>query len=463
MAIKTLRARLTLRYVAVLAATLILFTGLLYVALSRALYRHHDAELAEAATQLQRILRNVPLDEAAIDRALNSSRDFDSLVMVRDQSGTLRYRSAVLTVSEPNIGLHEALVHAAAHGEAAPQFFTTTLERSGTTRFICVPAATKPSGYVQIGRPLGDVAPALDTFRDASLIVLPLVILLTSYGGWLLAGRALAPVKEIDRTLQAIQASDLSSRVSVRTGDAELHHLATTVNQTLDRLEAAFVSLREFLADVSHQLQTPLAVMKSSIEVAAKDPALSAQTLDEQLTGSINDMSSMLADLQALALADADLASNRSAAVDFSGVCVDAVEIVSALAEASGISVDSTIAPDIHIWGDAVSLLQVVLNLGDNAIKYTMTGGRVHISLSSRDSRAVLTIADSGRGIDAHQLPHIFDRFFRAQGHPSDKPGSGLGLAIAKRIVEVHHGSIAVTSEPGKGTTFTIELPLSKT
>ena len=461
MAINTLRARLTLWYVAVLTCTLILFTALLYAALSRALYRHHDAELASAAGQLQATLAGIPLDEAAIDRALAASRDSDSFVMVRDQQGELRYRSAVLQVSEPNIGRHEALVHAAAHGQSTAQFFTTSLERSGTVRFICVPLPTAPAGYLQIGRPLGDVAPTLDTFRDASLVVLPLVIVLTSYGGWLLAGRVLAPMKEIDQTLQAIHASDLSRRVTVTAPDAELQHLATTVNQTLDRLEAAFVSVREFSADASHQLQTPLAVMKSSLEFATKGSGVSHEELLDQLSAKVNEMSAILADLQALALADADLASTRSGPVDLSETCAEALEIVTALAESSEIAVEADIDPAIQVWGDAVRLRQVVLNLGDNAVKYTGPGGRVRLSLTHNHSNAILQVSDTGKGIEPQHLPHIFERFYRADRRRAGAAGTGLGLAIVKRIVEVHRGSIDVSSRPGQGSTFTVTLPLS--
>ena len=461
MAINTLRARLTLWYVAVLTFTLILFTALLYASLSRTLYRHHDAELASAADELQATLTGIPLEESAIDRALAASRDGDSFVMVRDQLGELRYRSAVLQISEPNIGRHEALVHAAAHGQSTPEFFTTSLERSGTVRFICVPLPTAPAGYLQIGRPLGDVAPTLDTFRDASLVVLPLVIALMSYGGWLLAGRALAPMKAIDQTLQAIQATDLSRRVTVKASGAELQHLATTVNQTLDRLEAAFVAIREFAADASHQLQTPLAVMKSSLEFADRRIGIPHEELLAQLSAGVTEMSAVLADLQALALADADLAGTRSGLVNFSETCAEALEIVTALAESSEIVVEARIQPAIQVWGDPVRLRQVVLNLGDNAVKYTGEGGRVQLSLTHNHSNAVLQVTDTGKGIDPQHLPHIFERFYRADRRASDAAGTGLGLAIVKRIVEVHRGSIEVSSRPGQGSTFTVTLPLS--
>jgi signal transduction histidine kinase len=313
---------------------------------------------------------------------------------------------------------------------------------------------------LQIGRPLGDVAPTLEIFRNASLIVLPLVIVLTSYGGWMLAGRALAPMNEIDHTLKAIHASDLSRRVQVRSADAELQRLATTVNETLNRLEQAFVSLRQFAADASHQLQTPLAIMKSSLEFASRRQSVTSEQVIDQLTTDVNDMSATLADLQTLALADAELATTRSGPVDLSEMCQEALEIISVLGEAADITVEAHIQPGVRVWGDVVRLRQLVLNVADNAVKYTPGGGQVRLALTHLDGHAILRVTDTGAGIDAEHLPHIFERFYRADQHPGGIPGTGLGLAIVKRTVDVHRGTIEVSSQLGHGSTFTVTLPL---
>ena len=461
MAINTFRGRLTLWYVAGLTCTLVLFTVLLYAALSGALYRHHDAELASAAARLQGALQGVSLEAGALGRVLAASGADGALVMVRDRLGEMRYHSAVLQISEPNIGRHEALVHAAASGSPTPEFFTASLEQSGPVRFICVALPTVPTGYLQIGRPLGEVAPTLDLFRDASLLVLPLVIVLTAYGGWWLAKRALAPMKEINQTLQAIHASDLSRRVSVTATDAELQLLATTVNQTLDRLEGAFMTLRQFAADASHQLQTPLAVMKSWLELAPSRIGVGSTDLFDEPSAAVNEMSAVLSDLQTLALADADVGSRQDGSVNLSDICEEALDIVKALAEAADIWVDADIESGLHVRGDAVRLRQVVLNLSDNAVKYTSAGGRVRLSLTRAHSRATLRVTDTGTGIEPRHVPHIFERFYRGTQATGGPRGTGLGLAIAKRIVEVHRGSINVSSQPGRGSTFTVTLPLA--
>ena len=136
--------------------------------------------------------------------------------------------------------------------------------------------------------------------------------------------------------------------------------------------------------------------------------------------------------------------------MDLSETCAEALEIVTALAESSEIAVDADIEPAIRVLGDPVRLRQVVLNLGDNAVKYTGAGGRIRLSLTRDDSNAVLRISDTGRGIEPQHLPHIFERFYRADRRTADAAGTGLGLAIVKRIVEVHRGSIDVSSEPRK-------------
>ena len=172
-------------------------------------------------------------------------------------------------------------------------------------------------------------------------------------------------------------------------------------------------------------------------------------------------MSSVVADLQILSLADADAAATGMIDVDLSAVCEESGEIIAALGEIREIDVKTEIAPGVHAFGDASKLKQVVLNLGDNAVKYTMPGGRVAIRLDLDAGDARVRVTDTGIGITADQLPRIFDRFYRAPSEGGVTRGTGLGLAIVKRIVEVHRGSIDVSSIPSEGTTFVVRLPAS--
>jgi signal transduction histidine kinase len=457
--IKTLRARLTAWYLLILALTLGLFTALLYFSLSRTLSRHHDDELFEQATSLGEVLAKGPLDEAHIAYVLSGSRAASRFVMLRNDKGELLYRSPVLQFAEPNIGLHEVLVHAAARGSREPEFFTAMLEHSGAVRFVCIPLNQLASAYLQVGNPLGDVPSTLHSILFACLGIVPLVLILTSFGGWIIARRALAPMGSINSTLQAIQATDLSRRISVDTTDEELAQLVTTLNQLLDRLGHAFVDLRQFAADVSHQLQTPLTVMQGSVEGVrqSENPTDAARAIGD-LAEEIRDMSAVVAGLRDLALADTSRPLER---IDLSEAVREAAEIISALGEAKHVSVSSTITPGLAVKGDKIRLKQVVLNLGDNAVKYTPGGGRVDLGLNTEGQYAILRVADSGIGIDPQHLPHVFDRFYRVDAARAGADGTGLGLAIVKRIVELHGGTIHVESRPAAGSTFTVALPLA--
>lgn len=458
----TLRARLTVWHVAVLAITLSLFAALLYTSLGRTLYQHHDHELLETAEQFESLLRGVPLDSESIARAVSNAGDEAALVMVRTDRGDLLYRSPLLEIAEPNIGQHEALIHAATVGLAGPEFFTITLDRSGPVRFLCAPLDSRGEAFVQVGSPLGNIAASLHSVAVASFVLVPVVLLLTSFGGWIIAKRAMAPLEETNATLRAIQATDLTKRVSARSQDREVRTLVATINGLLDRLERAFGDLRDFAADASHQLQTPLAVMKGTIDLARRTPGRgdSGRLLDD-LDEEIRDVSAVVADLQTLSLTDAGVQAVGSGPLDFSALCQEAADIIAALAEARHVAFRPSIAPDIHVSGDAVKLKQAVLNLGDNAVKYTPGGGQVSWSLARHDTQAMLAMTNSGAGIQPEELPRVFDRFYRTPSARSRK-GTGLGLAIAKRIIEVHGGRIGAASTPGHETTFTVELPLFK-
>jgi signal transduction histidine kinase len=454
MMIKTLRTRLTLWHAATLTLLLGLLLILCYGVLARALHRHHDDELEVQAEAVAQALGNQPLTDAAIRTAVASASIGSRWVLIRDTEGRLLYQETWLRAGEREVGEHEALVHAATMGAVAPQFFTVRVEPIGDVRFICIPLRTGRA-YVQIGNPMGDVGETLHTIVMAALPLIPVVLLLSSVVGWVLAKRALAPMERVTVTLQAIQASDLSRRIDVRTKDAEMTTLVTTLNRLLDRLQRAFDSLRQFAGDVSHQLQTPLTIMKGTLETAQRPTATLGPIVD-QLGQEVDDMTATLADLRAFALADAPV--SVGATVDFSECVRDATEIVAALGELAGVDVAAEVASGVHVLGDAIRLKQVVLNLGDNAVKYTPRGGSVTIALRPEDNQAQLTVSDTGRGIPRKDLSRIFDRFYRVLPQDTGHSGTGLGLSIAKRIIEAHGGTIQVTSEPGQQTTFTVIL-----
>lgn len=453
----TLRGRLTLWHLTVLTVTLTVFAAMCYAVLSSNLYRHHDDELAHQAGDLIRALSTVELEPTEIRTALLGTPVGSRFVMVRNSRGELLYRDPGLATSEPNIGQQEALVHAALAEPQGATFFTVNLERSAEVRFICIPLR-QTGHYLQVGDPLGDVRTILRATVVACLPILPGVLLFSGFGGWIIVRRALAPVRTVTETLQHIQATDLSRRVEVHPTDADLGVLVNTLNALLDRLQRSFESLRQFAGDVSHQLQTPLTILKGELDSALQHPE---RVRDEAwvggLTDEIEDMRAIVVDLRSLALADAPLSD--ASEVNLTELVREAGDIVAALGEVRGVSVQCRADTPVVVRGDATRLKQLVLNLGDNAVRYTPAGGRVVVDLEVVADRAVLHVSDTGIGIPEQDLPRIFDRLFRADVGRRHAEGTGLGLAIGRRIVDVHRGSITVESQIGVGSTFTVTLP----
>ncbi|MFA5911641.1 MAG: HAMP domain-containing sensor histidine kinase [Vicinamibacterales bacterium] len=456
--IATLKARTTLWNVLVVASALGLFATLLYAWLAQTLYAHHDGDLQEEARRVVATLSS-NADPMAALQTLDKQGAVAPYLMVRDAHGQMVFRSARLAQVEPDIGAHEVLTHAAARGATTEQFFTVSLAR-GPVRFTCVPLARPDGTYLQLGRPLGDVGMMLEVVAVASAALIPIVILVTSFGGFLIAKRALRPIDSIATALESIQATDLSRRVDLHAPDLEVRRLTGSVNQLLDRLNTSFNTMKEFTADVSHQLQTPLTVMKGTIETARESQPAEAQPVFAVLSDEVNALSATLQDLRDLALADADSAGSRQDPVSVSEVFAEAGELVGALAEAHGVSCRTTIEPGLKVWGNAVRLRQLLLNLGENAVEFTPPGGTIRIDARRDQGTVVATVSDSGDGIPADLLPHVFDRHVHGRSQTS-QARSGLGLAIVKRIVDAHGGNVVISSRPGAGTTASITLPMA--
>lgn len=456
--IATLKARTTLWNVLVIASALGLFAALLYVWLARTLYAHHDGDLQDEARRLV-IALSATADPIASLQALDERGTGAPFLMVRDSHGQMVFRSERLAKVEPDIGEHEVLTHAAASGVTNEQFFTVTLAR-GPVRFTCVPLALPVGTYLQLGRPLGDVGMMLDAVALASAVLIPIVIAVTSFGGYLIARRALRPIDAIATALESIQATDLTRRIDPHAPDVEVRRLTSSVNQLLDRLNTSFTTMKEFTADVSHQLQTPLTVMKGTIEGARAAQPPDHQPVLAALADEVTALSATLQDLRDLALADADSSGSRGGPVNLSEVLAEAGDLVGALAEAHGVACELAIAPGLKVWGNAVRLRQMLLNLGENAVEFTPPGGTIRIAAERLENVVVTKVSDTGAGIAADLLPHVFDRRVHGRG-PTAKGGSGLGLAIVKRIVDAHRGTVVIQSRPGTGTTASITLPIA--
>ncbi len=293
---------------------------------------------------------------------------------------------------------------------------------------------------------------------------LPVAVCIAVSGGFILVRRALKPVDEIARKAEEISQLHLRRRLPVlNTGD-ELERLSISLNHMISRLEDAVQSSKRFVADASHELRTPLTVLRGELENLAQDIQLRANTRESvgSLLEEVDRLTEIVESLLALSKLDAGEAIAENVRFDLGDLVKTTAEQMSLLAEDKDIAVDCNAAPSVLIEGDRARMKQVVVNLLDNAIKYTPRGGRVSLRIAREADYAVLEVKDTGVGIPADALPHMFKRFFRVDDSRSrEQGGAGLGLSIVKSICAAQGAEVNVTSTPGGGSCFRVRHPLA--
>jgi heavy metal sensor kinase len=321
--------------------------------------------------------------------------------------------------------------------------------------------------YVAIGLSLAEQQKLLRGFTWLTIGLAPLVFLIGGMTGWFVTGRALTPVREIASTAERISGSNLSLRIPSRGTRDELDYLIGTFNQMIERLEGTFHQIRQFSADVSHELRTPITVIRGQLEVAL----FTAQTADQYrdaIVNSLADIERLSQIVRALLL----LSQSESGQVVLQKQRLDLVEAAREIteqfeipAEGAGVRLEFRAAiPRCEGDFDRVQIDRMLSNLLSNAIKFTPEGGLVRVTVARAPDQAEICVEDTGRGISAEHLPHIFDRFYRVRGkdeEASPEKGLGLGLSFVAWIVRAHGGTVDVQSETGKGTKFRVRLPLS--
>jgi heavy metal sensor kinase len=317
---------------------------------------------------------------------------------------------------------------------------------------------------VETGAPMDDVQAHLYQWLRFLLIVLPVVAALALGGGSFLVKRALLPVDRIAASAQRISSQNLSERLPVaRTGD-ELERLSIALNHMVQRLDDAFQYSRRFMADASHELRTPLTVLRGELESCIQEPTL-APEWRERLGSALEEverLAGIVEGLFAISRLDAGEAAAEWVKLDLARLAAATADQMSLLAEDKNIQVTCAAAEPVWVEGDQARLKQVVVNLLDNAIKYTLQGGVIALTVSAINSHAVLEVADNGIGIPPEALPRVFDRFFRVdKARSRELGGAGLGLSIVKSICTAHHGRVEASSLPGQGSRFRVELPLA--
>jgi heavy metal sensor kinase len=343
-------------------------------------------------------------------------------------------------------------------------FYTLNLDtkqyRIGTRRVD----AGDQTFYVAVAVPTEAFDQALDRFRLILKLSSPALIILASLGGYWLSRRAMNPVVEIIQTARNIHGHNLSSRLSVPKPRDELRWLSETLNEMLGRIETSVERTRQFTADASHELRTPIAIIRSCSELAlrrARTDAEYRETL-RRIQVTSESTTELLENLLQLARADAGADGLDFVPVDLSKCLKQIYEQGSLLGAVKGIRFfRESLENPAWIFGDPIAISRLFLILVDNAVKYTPTGGTVRIACQTADESTRIEIRDSGIGIAEEDLPYIFERFYRADRARSREPGgAGLGLTIARWIVSKHDGTIQVESNVGSGTMFRIELPI---
>lgn len=328
---------------------------------------------------------------------------------------------------------------------------------------VIVPASGG-NWLVEVGASLEPVRALLREFLLILLLALPVVLLVSAGGGLFLARRAFRPVEKIVRSAEQLTLHNLSGRLPVpQTGD-ELERLSLALNQMITRLDGAFQHNRRFLADASHELRTPLTILRGELEVISQQADGEPELQDRigSVLEEVERLAKIVEGLFALSRLDAGEAQAEWKRFDLARLAVTTAEQMSLLAEDKGIAITCESAGEVAVQGDSGRLKQVIVNLLDNAIKYTPPGGSVMIRTSARDGTACLDVADTGVGIPAAAVPRVFDRFFRVdKARSRAEGGAGIGLSIVKSITAAHGGSVSVESEDQRGTCFHIRLPQS--
>lgn len=454
------RWRLTLWYTLLLAVILAIFSGTLYVGLRAQLYASLDEQLLNQAALAMvqvRVANGTPAMDTSVPRVL----DGEYLLRLLDLDG-----QAIVDAGSHPGGLppDPAAVRLALSGLTA---YSNAADEDGETiRVVSVPVrgpGDEPPvvGLLQIGLDRNEIDEPLNGLVTAFALASPLVLLLAAGAGYLLAGRALAPVATITRLAANIGADDLGARLNLDLPDDELGQLAQTFDAMLARIEDAFERQRRFAGDAAHELRTPLSVMRSQVDLALAKPRTAAEYEEalREVDVDLERLSELVGTLLTLARADAGrLAPDRSL-FDLADTVSLVIEHYTAPASAAGITLRSETTP-APLLADEDLIVQLLVNMLENALAHTAAGGSVTVGCRSSNGQVRIWVADSGAGIATEHQPRIFDRFYRVDsGRTRTRGGSGLGLSICRTIVEAHGGTIFVTSEIGQGARFDMILP----
>jgi len=493
-----IRAQLMLWYIVVFALLILLFSTVLYTALQASLATGVDTSLRIRTQQIaagvtseggkisiQDVTGDLPgLDNGATPDQSNNNNTTNSnqtngpngigqtetssqsdvnigtLVRILNKKGQIFYSSpAFKSLAVPSSSITDPL-----HG--IDWQGTVTAHNGQAVRLYSIALLDNDNifGVIQVGESLAQLTTTLQSITFALLAIAPFVLLLGAIVSYWLAKRAFRPILHLTRTARDIKAGDLHRRVPVPSARDEVHDLALTLNEMIGRLDLAFTQQRRFVADASHELRTPVTVIRSITDVALVQPLNAEEyvVMLQDINAEAERLGQLINDLLALARADEGQILLDHECVRLDLLAFDVAAAMEPLAIERDITIQIEKMEPVTVQGDTARLIQVMMGLVDNAITYTNAGGTVTLTVTDHVTSTNFSVSDTGIGIAPEDTPHIFERFYRTDPARSRVAGgSGLGLAIVDWVVRAHGGAISVESQVGQGSTFTVTLPLA--
>ena len=454
----SLRQRFTLLYSTFMGGILLIFGAAVYILVNVILHNQVDTMLAVVVRDITQVTKVNDLGKLNLISLPPLDMTSNAYVQVWGPDGKI-------IATSPSIGtLNKSLDPAGL--ESGLAIYEDSYLDGAHLRVLSVPLKLRDRiiGTLQVGASLSVVDATRGNLLSTMAVIAVVAVLMSAIGSWIILGRALSPLESIAETVDQInRADDLSRRIPYQEhqkNEDEIGDLVVSFNQTLERLESLFTSQQRFLADVSHELRTPLTVIKGNVDLIRR-----MKQADEESLSSIDQeagrLTRLVGGLLMLAQAESGKLTLVLRPVELDLLLTEVFTEMRVLA-GTKVHVHLNEIDQVMVNGDRDRLKQVILNLASNAIQYTPQGGDVYLSLAKIGEQARIIIRDTGPGIPAEDLPHIFDRFYRAEKSRtrSNTSGFGLGLSIAHWIVEHHGGQIKVESKEGKGTTFVIWLKI---
>jgi heavy metal sensor kinase len=464
---RSLRFRLIMWYAGLLTGVFLLFAVFLYEvlrgylesSLAQTLMRRSDQIAATLLDGIDKMGDHYVADQITTRYA---PENYDRFIRITRSDGSVLYASGRTASFDP-AGLVPLKVISVNR-----DFVNKELLDDGNRLLVTVKEFQSREGHlflIESGGPMAPIETILSRLLFLLMIGVPLVAVVAVGGGYILVGRALAPVVQIAQSAEQISLHNLNERLLVtKTGD-ELEHLSLALNRMIGRLSEALEHNRRFLADASHELRTPLAALRGEMESVVEQTRTLPELSDRAGSAleEVDRLARIVDALFAISRLDAGESQQEWARFDLAALAASTTEQMSLLAVDKGIAVACNVQGKVTVEGDRFRIKQVVVNLLDNAIKYTPSRGTIDLNIHSQDGKAVIEVVDNGIGIPASALPHIFERFFRVdKARSRDAGGAGLGLAIVKSICLAHGGQVSVESSEGQGSKFRVELPLSQ-